>query len=166
MASSLIGVLLSLLTSIGSSGFITATPQILPLLEGLRLPILTGAIILPLSLPQFVWLRSRVRSAWLWPLVSIVTVWIVSFVIPQYQAQARYENGNNLVLMATLLHGCMQGGVMRYLWMQEKEKEKAKNEFATDDDEERLQRLQENEAAVMASISESRGSQQNSSWRL
>lgn len=105
------------------------------------------SLLLPVPLVQTAWLWKRVRSAWLWPLASVVACLI--FAMP-----LRGDTGQSTLIWAALIQGLVQGSVMRYLWTQEKDDEKARADFATHDVEDRIQRLQENEAAVLASISE------------
>lgn len=117
------------------------------------------SLLLPAPLVQTVWLWKRVHGAWLWPLASLVAC--IVFALP-----LRGSTPQHILIWAALLHGLIQGGVIRHLWTQEKMTEKAKIDFATDDDKERMQRLQESETAVMVSMSDTQGSQQHSTGRL
>jgi hypothetical protein len=108
------------------------------------------------ALAQTLWLWGRVRFAWLWLPISLFTS-----LGPGFAFQTTPINGNiNAFLL--VLHSLVQGGLMYFLLTHPKETEKAKNDFDTDeDDDERLQRLQEqdNQAAIAASLSDEQGSQ-------
>jgi hypothetical protein len=81
------------------------------------------SLFLPAALLQAVWLRRRVQAAWLWPLATIVAGLVFS--LPMRSS----EEGSPLIMLVSgLLYGLVQGGIMRYLWFQPKETEKAKLE--------------------------------------
>jgi hypothetical protein len=113
------------------------------------------SLLLPAPLIQTGWLWRRVKSAWLWPLASIVACLV--FALP-----LRGSTPQIALLWAALLHGLIQGGVMRYLWTHTKNIKSSRIDFATDEaDEGRLQRLQQNEAVLTTSLSEERDVQRH-----
>jgi hypothetical protein len=96
-------------------------------------------IFLPTAILQTIWLRQHVRGAWLWILASIVGVLL--FALP-----FRDNAGLSVIIVvAGLLYGLIQGSVMRYLWTQAKENNKAKVDAldeARESDTASLERLQ------------------------
>jgi hypothetical protein len=82
------------------------------------------SLLVPVPLVQTAWLWRRVKSAWLWPLASIVAA--MAFVVPIRDG----SGGDEIIIYAALLHGLIQGGVMRHLWMQPRETEKVKFDLA------------------------------------
>ena len=106
------------------------------------------SLLVPAPLIQTVWLWRRVKAACLWPLASVAAAMV--FVLP---LRSEYSGSSQtLLVIAALLYGLIQGGVMRYLWLQPKETvtEKAKFDIGTDryTDQARTQRLQSSEAPV------------------
>ena len=85
------------------------------------------SLLVPVPLVQTAWLWRRVKAAWLWPLASIVAAMV--FVLPLRGGQG----GDGIIILAALLHGVIQGSVMRYLWTQPKDTEKSKVDFATNE---------------------------------
>jgi hypothetical protein len=86
------------------------------------------SLLVPVSIVQTVWLWRRVKDAWLWPLASLVAA--IVFILPMRGG----SGGDEIMIVATILYGLIQGGIMRYLWTQPKETEKSKVDFAVDDD--------------------------------
>ena len=103
------------------------------------------ALILPVVLFQTIWLWRHVKLAWVWPLTSLITVWL--FVLPIYKAERWWGSGtiSFIVLFLGLIHGALQAVIMRHLWTQPKDTEKPKPDVVTEEkpDLERIQRLQE-----------------------
>jgi hypothetical protein len=101
----------------------------------------------PTSLLQALWLRKRVKHAWLWPLLTIPL--LLAFTAIPYG-----ESNYQLLKLITLLSvGVIQAGLMHYLWSHPRDTEKAKVDAAAHHDAhanhleqfERLERLQERE---------------------
>ena len=95
------------------------------------------SLLVPMPLIQTVWLWRRVKAAWLWPLASVVAAMV--FVLPLRGG----GGGDGLVILAALLHGIVQGGIMRYLWAQPKDTDKAKVDFAENQEMQHTEHLQE-----------------------
>jgi hypothetical protein len=96
-------------------------------------------MVLPVALLQTAWLWRRFQGAWLWPLATLVAgaLFILSM---------RIDNSSlPIIVLPGLMYGLVQGAIMRYLWLQPKETEKAKVDAlqTTPPIEERAARLQD-----------------------
>lgn len=131
MLVTLLGTLITFFTFRDSS--LSGSDQLTMLITSLSL-------LVPVPLVQTAWLWRRVKSAWLWPLASLMAA--IAFIVPLRSGSGAGE----LVLFSAALYGLIQGGIMRYLWTQEKEDEKAKVDFDIDQHashDERASRVQE-----------------------
>lgn len=82
----------------------------------------------PVALMQALWLRRRVKRAWLWPLLTIPLLMAFSAV--------PYDENRLFFKSATLLSvGAMQALLMLYFWRPENTLAKAKRAAQDDDDE-------------------------------
>lgn len=98
------------------------------------------SLFLPVALAQAVWLWRRVHAAWLWPLATVAAG--LAFSVPLRSAE---DSSTVIFILSGLLYGLVQGGIMRYLWLQPRETEKAKIQAAqtTQPIEDRSARLQD-----------------------
>lgn len=97
----------------------------------------------PPLLLQTVWLWRRVYTPWLW--ASAAVIMSLGF-------NALYVFLPRLAVslisqVLGLISGLIMGVIMHYLWAHPKDTEKAKIDFASDKDEERIERLQKREQA-------------------
>jgi hypothetical protein len=104
--------------------------------------------LVPPLLLQTLWLRQRVQKAWLWMMTVLMTATVSNMVYTALPELGR-SPVSPLGLVLGLIFGLITGSVMHYLWSHPKDTEKAKVDFATDDntnrDHERLARLQDRE---------------------
>lgn len=82
------------------------------------------SLLLPVPFFQALWLHRRVQAAWLWVLASLVACAV--FALP-----LKPGNGSSdmVFMWSCLLYGLIQGGIMRFLWLQPRPMEKAKVQF-------------------------------------
>lgn len=102
------------------------------------------AYYVPASILQYVWLRRRVNRAWLWPFASILFTLAFSL---RGLLSSDYTSSFFTAMVQFLSYSIIQASLMYSLWQHPKDTEKAKIDFAADDqsDEMRLTRLQEQE---------------------
>jgi hypothetical protein len=104
-----------------------------------------AAVIVPPLLFQTIWLWRNVKSAWIWPTL-IAARWLFWIAINRFFPAV---SESPLAWVLTILELMIEAAVLHALLMHPKDTEKAKVDFATDDqsitDHERLERLQERE---------------------
>jgi drug/metabolite transporter (DMT)-like permease len=102
--------------------------------------------LVPPLLLQTLWLRQRVQKAGLWMMTVLMTATVSNIFYTALPELGRSPISPPALVLG-LIFGLITGSVMHYLWSHPKADEKAKVDFATDEDSnrnyERLARLQE-----------------------
>jgi hypothetical protein len=95
----------------------------------------------PLAFLQMLCLWPHVKSAWLWLLASIVAALSFAFPFRDYDKLLASHMLSFVILGLGLVHGTVQGVIMRYLWTQPRTLNKQKISHTPDESQEAGERL-------------------------